>query len=101
MNDVLVGVGQGASPLVSVFDMAGKLKKSFDAFAPGFLGGVRVGVGDYNRDGKLDILATSGVGSPGTLNVFNYDNLALLDSMFISDSTLGCDVASNFSRGQV
>ena len=101
LNDVLVGVGQGASPLVSVFDMAGKLKKSFDAFAPGFLGGVRVGVGDYNRDGKLDILATSGVGSPGTLNVFNYDNLALLDSMFISDSTLGCDVASNFSRGQV
>ena len=50
------------------------------------------------KDGKLDILPASGVGAPGTLNIFNYDNPALLDSVFISDSTSGSDVASNFSR---
>ena len=98
MNEVVVGAGQGAtSPQVAVFRMDGKLKKSFNAFDPSFAGGVRVGVADYNRDGTLDILAASGVGAPGTLNVFEYDNLALIDAMFISDSTLGTDVASNFS----
>ena len=100
LNEILVGAGQGtASPQVAVFGMDGKLKKSFNAFDMSFIGGVRVGVADYNKDGKLDILAASGVGAPGTLNVFNYDNLALIDSVFISDSTLGSDVASNFSRG--
>jgi len=33
------------------------------------------------------------------MNVFNYENLDLIDAMFISDSTQGTDVASNFSRG--
>ena len=100
LNEMVVGAGQGtASPQVVVFGMDGKLKKSFNAFDMSFLGGVQVGVADYNKDGKLDILAASGVGAPGTLNVFNYDNLALLDSVFISDSTMGSDVASNFSRG--
>ena len=100
LNEMGVGAGQGTtSPQVAVFDMAGRLKKSFNAFDMSFLGGVQVGVADYNKDGKLDILAASGVGAPGILNVFNYDNLALLDTLFISDSTLGFDVASNFSRG--
>jgi len=100
LNEIVVGAGQGTtSPQVAVFDFVGRLKKSFNAFDMSFLGGVRVGVADYNKDGKLDILAASGVGAPGTLNVFNYDNLALLDTLFISDSTLGSDVASNFSRG--
>ena len=100
LNEIVVGAGQGTtSPQVAVFDFVGRLKKSFNAFDLSFLGGVQVGVADFNKDGKLDILAASGVGVPGTLNVFNYDNLALLDSVFISDSTLGFDVASNFSRG--
>ncbi len=100
LNEILVGAGQGnASPQVAVFGMDGKLKKSFNAFDMSLLGGVQVGVADFNKDGKLDILAASGVGAPGTLNVFNYDNLALIDTLFISDSTLGFDVASNFSRG--
>ena len=99
LNEIVVGAGQGTtSPQVAVFDFVGRLKKSFNAFDLSFLGGVQVGVADFNKDGKLDILAASGVGVPGTLNVFNYDNLALLDTLFISDSTLGSDVASNFSR---
>jgi hypothetical protein len=99
LNEMVVGAGKGsASPQVAVFGMDGKLKKSFNAFDMSLLGGVRVGVADFNKDGKLDILAASGFGAPGTLNVFNYDNLALVDSVFISDSTLGSDVASNFSR---
>ena len=102
LNEMVVGAGRGtASPQIAVFGMDGKLKKSFNAFDMSFLGGVQVGVADYNKDGKLDILAASGFGASGILNVFNYDNLALIDTLFISDSTLGFDVASNFSRGQV
>lgn|GEM_PF-1696286 len=56
-------------------------------FDPSFTGGVRVGVADYNSDGTLDILAASGVGARGTMNVFNYETLDLIDALFISDST--------------
>jgi hypothetical protein len=99
-NDVVVGAGKGAtSPQVSVFEMDGRLKKSFNAFAPGFEGGSRVGVADFDKDGALDILAASGAGARGTMNVFDYETLDLIDAMFISDSTQGTDVASNFSRG--
>ena len=99
-NDVVVGAGKGAtSPQVSVFEMDGRLKKSFNAFAPGFEGGSRVGVADFDKDGALDILAASGAGARGTMNVFDYETLDLIDAMFISDSTQGTDVASNFSQG--
>ena len=56
-------------------------------FDPSFTGGVRVGVADYSSDGTLDILAGSSVGAGGTMNVFNYETLDLIDSLSISDST--------------
>ena len=58
-----------------------------------------MGVADFDKDGALDILAASGAGARGTMNVFDYETLDLIDAMFISDSTQGTDVASNFSQG--
>lgn len=101
--EVLVGAGSGpTSPGVAIYGIDGtpKAPTPLNAFAPAFKGGVRVGLSDYNRDGFLDLLTVSGTGAPGTLNIWNYQTQALIDSVFISDSTNGTDVATNFSRGQ-
>ena len=85
------------SPEIFVFNAYGmqKSNKHFLAFTGDNKTGVRVAVADYDRDGKLDILA----GSTGYLNVFRYGDLSLLDSVFISLHENGFDVASNHCRG--
>ncbi len=98
-SEIIVGAGTGtASPKVSIFGNDGRLLKVFPAYGKEFSGGVRVAVSDSNQDGKLEIVVASGVGAPGTINIFSYDNLAMIDSMFISNSLSGAYVASNFSR---
>jgi hypothetical protein len=72
-------------------------QKAFYAFNPAFQGGVRVGVSDLNRDGLLEILAGSGPGTQGTLNVFDYNTLDLVDALFISDTTQGVTLGSNLT----
>ena len=95
--EIITGAANGkTSPQVAVFSLEGKLKKTFNAFDMNFLGGVRVAVNDIDADGDLDILAASGPGAQGTLNAFNYNNLALIDSMFISDSVNGVVAGNNF-----
>jgi serralysin len=95
--EIITGAANGkTSPQVAVFSLEGKLKKTFNAFDMNFLGGVRVAVNDIDADGDLDILAASGPGAQGTLNAFNYNNLALIDSMFISDSVNGVVGGNNF-----
>ena len=95
--EIITGAANGkTSPQVAVFSLEGKLKKTFNAFDMNFLGGVRVAVNDIDADGDLDILAASGPGAQGTLNAFNYQNLELIDSMFISDSVNGVVAGNNF-----
>ncbi len=98
--EIITGAAKGkASPQVAVFSLMGQLKKTFNAFDMSFAGGVRVAVNDMDADGDLDILAASGPGAQGTLNAFNYQNLELIDSMFISDSVNGVVAGNNFVVG--
>ena len=79
----------------AVLSLDGRLKKDFNVNFPG---GVRVAVNDVNGDGILDILAASSPGIQATLSSYDYGSLALLDSLFISDSLNGTAAASNFAR---
>src|SRR5262249_35670134 len=54
----------------------------FIAFAPGFLGGVRVATADVNRDGYTDIITTPGPGGGPVVNVVSGRDGSLLASFF-------------------
>ena len=86
------------SPQVAVFTSAGvpvegKLFKAFDQMQTG---GVRIALADYDRDGALDLLTGSG----GRMNVFRYGDLQLVDSVYITSSPNGFDIANNYARGK-
>ena len=59
--DIVTGAGPGGGPHVLVFSGANlSLLASFDAYNPGFLGGVSVAAGDLNGDGRSDVITGPG-----------------------------------------
>jgi tartrate-resistant acid phosphatase type 5 len=93
---VAVGAGNLGGPAVQVRDGSGKFLAQFFAYDPNFRGGVRVAVGDVNRDGISDIITTPGVGGGPHVRVLDGRTLQELSSFFAFDSTLrgGLNVAS-------
>jgi hypothetical protein len=81
--DIVVGADAGGAPHVKVFDGAtGAEIRSFFAFDPGFLGGVRVAAGDVNGDGKADIITGAGPGTLSHVKVFDGLTGAEIHSFF-------------------
>jgi hypothetical protein len=66
-----VGADAGSTPQVNVYDASGALKFSFLAYAPSFLGGVRVAVGDVTGDHIPDIITAAGAGGGPHVKVFD------------------------------
>jgi hypothetical protein len=70
--DIITGAGPGGGPHVKVFDsVTGATIRSFFAYDPTFTGGVFVAAGDFDRDGKADILTGPGVGGGPHVKVFS------------------------------
>ncbi|MEZ5354451.1 MAG: FG-GAP-like repeat-containing protein [Bryobacteraceae bacterium] len=84
-DDIITGAGAGGGPHVKVFDgVSGGELQSFFAFDAGFAGGVTVAAGDWNNDGRDDIItgmATNG----GQVRVFDGATFSTLDSFFAFD----------------
>ncbi len=108
-SEVLVGAATGWPASIAVFNTRSLVnpndpnryaaEKAFYAFppnSPNFTTGVRVGVSDVNRDGKLDVLAGSGPNVPGVLNAIDYETLDYLFSNPIP-TLQGVTVASNLT----
>jgi hypothetical protein len=83
--DIVTGAGPGGGPHVKVFSGAdGSVLRSFFAYSANFTGGVFVGAGDYNQDGKADILTGAGNGGAPHVEVFSgaFVSPTLLASFF-------------------
>jgi hypothetical protein len=71
-DDVITGAGAGGGPHVKAYSgVDGSLIASFFAFHAGFTGGVRVGAGDVDRDGRLEIIAGAGPGGGPHVRAFS------------------------------
>lgn len=88
--DVVTGPGRGG-PVVRVFDgttgapLTGALG-TFNAYDPGFTGGVYVAAGDVNGDGQADVVTGSGAGKGGPhVKVFSGTDGTVLASFFAYD----------------
>lgn len=95
--DIVAGAGPGGGPHVKVFSGAdGKLLRSFDAFAAGFTGGVRVAAGDVDGDGRADVIAAAGPGGGPQIEVFDgvQGNLVRSFLAFAPTFTGGVEVAA-------
>src|SRR5205823_13890550 len=62
--DIVTGAGGGGGPNVTVYQLAGgqpQVYQSYFAFDLHFGGGIFVGTGDVNGDGKADPIAANGL----------------------------------------
>jgi hypothetical protein len=87
LDDIITGAGSGAGPHVKVFDGGtGTEIRSFFAYAPTFVGGVRVAAGDVNGDGRADIITATGPGAGPHVKVFDGVSGAEIRSFFAYDA---------------
>jgi hypothetical protein len=69
-QEIIIGIGNGAQPLVRIFDKGGVLKKEFLVFAPTFNKGVNVAVGDIDGDAQNEIIVGAGYGGGPQVRIF-------------------------------
>jgi subtilisin family serine protease len=63
VEDIVVGAGRGGGPRVRIFDgVTFQPVADFMAFEPTFTGGVFVTVGDFNNDGRADVVVSADKG---------------------------------------
>jgi subtilisin family serine protease len=70
-DEIITGAGAGGGPHVRVFGSDGGLRAQGFAYASGFTGGVRVGAGDVDGDGRDEIITGPGPGGGPHLKVFD------------------------------
>ena len=79
LADIITGPGQGSGSQVKIFSgVNGALLASFTPYEATFNGGINLGVGDVNMDGRVDIITGKATGNTGLVRVFSGTNLAKL-----------------------
>jgi hypothetical protein len=72
--EIVTGAGATGAPHVQAFDIDGTPRStSFLAYAPAFLGGVRVAACDFDGDGRAEIVTASGAGGVAQVRVIKLD----------------------------
>lgn len=61
-DEIAVAADSGLEPMVAVFDESGRKLREALAYGKDFRGGVRVAIGDLDRDGKQDVVVAPGSG---------------------------------------
>lgn len=71
--EIIVSSRTDNEPLVKIFDINGAEQKEFFAYSRYFRGGVNLGLGDINQDGRFDIITGAGSGGGPHVRIFNYE----------------------------
>ena len=70
--DTIVATGPGSSAFIQVYDgVTGAQVASWAGFEAAYTGGVNLAAGDFNGDGKADVVASADVGGGPRVRVFN------------------------------
>jgi hypothetical protein len=81
--EIITGAGPGGGPHMKVFSGADLgLLFSFYAYHATFSGGVFVGAGDINGDGRRDVISGAGAGGGPHVKVFNGQDAEVLQSFY-------------------
>jgi hypothetical protein len=87
--DIVVAAGPGGGPVVKIYDgHSGTEIRSFFAYESYFGGGVLVAAGDFNGDGRDDVVVGADVGGGPRVRIFSAGNPAweMADFWGIADS---------------
>lgn len=99
-KEIIVGAGAGGAPLVKIYDLAGKLQKSWDAYTPAFKGGVNVAVGNVLGNGYQYIITGPGAGGGPHVRVFDANGIVKQQFFaYASSFTGGVYVAAGDTLG--
>jgi len=83
VDDIITGAGPSGGPHVKVFSGVDRaLLASFFAYDASFTGGLFVGAGDVNGDGRDDIITGADAGGGPHVKAFDATNLACIRSFF-------------------
>src|SRR5205085_2424535 len=86
VDEVIVGAGPGGGPQISIYDVqTGQLLRTFFAFDPLFVGGVRLATGYINDDNAADLIVGAGAGGGPNVVVFDGASGNLINSFFAFD----------------
>ena len=92
--DIITGAGAGGAPQVRVFDgttgaqIAGPLG-SFLAYDAAFAGGVRIGAGDLNGDGRAEVITGAGPGGGPHVRVWDGASGTEIYGLYAFDPSFG------------
>ncbi len=94
--EIVAGARAGGGPLVRTYETTNKVKDSWYAYDPNFLGGVDVATGDVNDDGDDDIIVAPGPGGGPHIKVYEADGKKLISEFFAYDPSFsgGVNVTS-------
>lgn len=73
IKEIVVGVGDNATPSVKVFDIRERVRKEFYAYATNFLGGVQLVGGDVDGDGADELIAIPRGGGAPHVRILDLD----------------------------
>ncbi|MDD4902554.1 MAG: S8 family serine peptidase [Patescibacteria group bacterium] len=78
--EIIAGPASGVAGRVKIFNTEGKFKSQFYAYAANYRGGVKVATGDFDGDGKDEIITAAGSGLKSDVKIF--DNQGRLKNQF-------------------
>ncbi len=84
IKEIITGAGFGGGPQVRIFDRFGKTRGQFFAYAKNFRGGVNIGIGDVDGNGRDEIVTSAGFGGGPHIRIF--DQKGKIQSQFFAYS---------------